>query len=139
MRMLGYPKFPIFYALWLVWTKQSCPARPQLILAVVAAVDERGEYYVLGDYIIHETPKKWAQEIIAAHYKHSADIVIGKVNHGGELMKYTLRKIDPNVSYSSVRVSRGKQTRVEPISALYKQEKVHHVGSFPSLEDQMCD
>lgn len=106
---------------------------------VVAAADERGEYYVLGDYTIHATPKKWAQEIIAAYYKHSADRVIGEVNNGGELVEYTLRTIDPNVSYRSVRASRGKQTRAEPISALYEQSKVHHVGSFPALEDQMCD
>jgi len=106
---------------------------------VVAAVDEHGEYYVLGDYTIHATPKKWAQEIIAAYYKHSADRVIGEVNNGGELVEYTLRTIDPNVSYRSVRASRGKQTRAEPISALYEQGKVHHVGSFPALEDQMCD
>ena len=80
-----------------------------------------------------------AQEIIAAYYKHSADRVIGEVNNGGELVEYTLRTIDPNVSYKSVRASRGKQTRAEPISALYEQGKVHHVGSFPALEDQMCD
>ncbi|WP_292465889.1 terminase family protein [Methanolobus sp.] len=106
---------------------------------VVAAVDERGEYYVLGDHTIHSTPKKWAQEVIAAYYKHSADRVIGEVNNGGELVEYTLRTIDPNVSYKSVRASRGKQTRAEPISALYEQGKVHHVGSFSALEDQMCD
>ncbi|MDY0385675.1 MAG: terminase family protein [Methanolobus sp.] len=106
---------------------------------VVAAADEHGEYYVLGDYTIHATPKKWAQEIIAAYYKHSADRVIGEVNNGGELVEYTLRTIDPNVSYRSVRASRGKQTRAEPISALYEQGKCHHVGSFPALEDQMCD
>ncbi len=27
--------------------------------------------------------------------------------------------------------------RAEPISALYEQGRVHHVGSFPELEDQM--
>jgi phage terminase large subunit-like protein len=30
-----------------------------------------------------------------------------------------------------------KVTRAEPVSALYEQGKVHHVGSFPALEDQM--
>lgn len=106
---------------------------------VVAAVDEQGEYYVLGDYTVHASPKKWAQETIAAYYKHSADRVIGEVNNGGELVEYTLRTVDKDVSYKSVRASRGKQTRAEPISALYEQGKVHHVGSFPALEDQMCD
>lgn len=28
-------------------------------------------------------------------------------------------------------------TRAEPISSLYEQGRVHHVGSLPRLEDQM--
>jgi phage terminase large subunit-like protein len=28
--------------------------------------------------------------------------------------------------------------RAEPISALYEQGKVHHVGYFKELEEQMC-
>jgi phage terminase large subunit-like protein len=39
----------------------------------------------------------------------------------------------------SVHASRGKQTRAEPVSSLYEQGKVHHVGSFPYLEDEQCD
>ena len=29
--------------------------------------------------------------------------------------------------------------RAEPISALYEQSRVHHVGMFAELEDQQCD
>ncbi len=36
------------------------------------------------------------------------------------------------------RASRGSLIRAEPIAALYEQGKVHHVGAFPQLEDQMC-
>jgi len=36
-----------------------------------------------------------------------------------------------------VRASRGKFTRAEPVAALYEQGRVHHVGGFPELEDQM--
>jgi phage terminase large subunit-like protein len=28
--------------------------------------------------------------------------------------------------------------RAEPVAALYEQGKVHHVGCFAKLEDQMC-
>jgi phage terminase large subunit-like protein len=31
----------------------------------------------------------------------------------------------------------GKSARAEPVSALYEQRKVHHVGAFPELEDQL--
>lgn len=35
--------------------------------------------------------------------------------------------------------SRGKAVRAEPISALYEQGRVHHIGIFPDLEDQLCN
>src|SRR5205807_9991713 len=34
--------------------------------------------------------------------------------------------------------SRGKVVRAEPVAALYEQRRIHHVGAFPTLEDQMC-
>ena len=43
-----------------------------------------------------------------------------------------------NIPFRAVWASRGKVTRAEPISALYEQGRVHHVGAFPRLEDQMC-
>jgi phage terminase large subunit-like protein len=36
-----------------------------------------------------------------------------------------------------VHASRGKAIRAEPVAALYEQQKVHHVETFPMLEDQM--
>jgi len=42
------------------------------------------------------------------------------------------------VSFKSVHASRGKVVRAEPIAALYEQRKVHHVGTFSALEDQLC-
>ena len=38
-----------------------------------------------------------------------------------------------------VRASRNKTVRAEPISALYSQGKVKHVGSFPEIDDQLCN
>ena len=54
------------------------------------------------------------------------------------MVEATLRMIDPNASFSAVRASRGKATRAEPVAALYEQGRVHHLGTFPQLEDQMC-
>ena len=45
--------------------------------------------------------------------------------------------IDPNVPYSPVHASRGKFGRAEPVAALYEQNRVHHIGAFPLLEDQL--
>ena len=54
------------------------------------------------------------------------------------MVENTLRTVDPNIPFRAVWASRGKVTRAEPISALYEQCRVHHVGPFPRLEDQMC-
>jgi phage terminase large subunit-like protein len=41
------------------------------------------------------------------------------------------------IRYREVRASRGKVVRAEPIAALYETGRVHHVGHFPELEDQL--
>src|SRR5436305_13932000 len=48
--------------------------------------------------------------------------------------------IDPNAPFTAVHASRGKVVRAEPVAALYEQEpgRVFHIGTFPTLEDQMC-
>ena len=61
------------------------------------------------------------------------------MNNGGDLVEVNIRTVGPNVSYKAVHASRGKQIRAEPVAALYEQGKVHHVGCFPLLEDQMCE
>src|ERR1700694_3061349 len=80
---------------------------------------------------------RWAREAIKAYHRHHADRIIAEVNNGGALVEATVRMLDPNVSYRAVHASRGKAVRAEPIGALYEQRRVHHVGSFPMLEDQM--
>jgi len=54
------------------------------------------------------------------------------------LVERLIRNIDTNVPYRSVRATRGKILIAEPIAALYEQRRVHHVGAFPELEQQMC-
>ena len=44
------------------------------------------------------------------------------------------KPIGANVPFKKLTASRGKAARAEPVSALYEQGKVHHVGMFPELE-----
>lgn len=94
--------------------------------------------FVLGDLSGRYSPDAWARRAIGAYSEAQADRIIGEVNNGGEMVEYTLRTVDRSVSYQAVHASRGKQARAEPIAALYEQGKVHHIGMFPQLEDQMC-
>ena len=96
-------------------------------------------FYVLGDYSLDEGPNVWGSAAVKAYRDFSADRVIGEVNNGGDMVEATIRAVDQNVSYKSVTATRGKAIRAEPIAALYEQGRVHHVGSFPQLEDEMCE
>jgi predicted phage terminase large subunit-like protein len=106
------------------------------IIVVGKGFDNR--YYILEDLSDRMSADTWANVAINAYYKHKCDRIIAEVNNGGDLVERLIRTVDKEVPYKKVHASRGKLVRAEPISALYEQEKVSHVGSFPKLEDQMC-
>ena len=64
--------------------------------------------------------------------------MIAEGNSGGDLVKELLKAIDPRVPVRMVYASRGKFVRAAPISSLYEQGRVHHIGGLPELEDQMA-
>lgn len=105
---------------------------------VVAGIARDGHVYVLDDLTARLGPMEWAQRAVSAYRRHQADRIVAEVNNGGELVKATIRMVDATVPYREVRASRGKAMRAEPVSALYEQHKVHHVGTLSALEDQMC-
>ncbi len=107
---------------------------------VVAGVDSDKRCYVLADGSGRMTPNTWAERAISLYDKYSADRIIGETNNGGDLVKEVLRTASGGniFRFLAVNASRGKYARAEPIAALYEQGKVHHVDTFPELEDQMC-
>ncbi len=105
---------------------------------MVTARGQNGQGYVLADRSIRGSPLEWATRAVAAFHEFRADRVIGETNNGGEMVETVLRTVDPDIPYGEVHASRGKVTRAEPIASLYEQGRVHHVGTFPQLEDQMC-
>jgi predicted phage terminase large subunit-like protein len=104
---------------------------------VVMALGRDGHGYVLRDVSGRYSPDEWAQMVKLMYDHYEADRVVAEVNNGGDLVEKVLRTVDKKISYRAVRASRGKIARAEPIAALTEQGKVHHVGNFPALEDQM--
>ena len=49
------------------------------------------------------------------------------------------KRTERRIGNTEVRASRGKIVRAEPVAALYDQGRVHHIGTFPQLEDQMAN
>ena len=96
------------------------------------------QLYVIGDDSLQGSPYEWASAAITAYHKYQADCIVAEVNNGGEMVAHTIYTIDKTVPVRMVHASRGKQTRAEPVAAVYEQKRAHHVGTFEELEDEMC-
>lgn len=105
---------------------------------IVAALGSDGDGYVLADRTCHLSPDGWAKAAIKAYKTFEADRVVAETNNGGDMVALTLRTVDPRVPFKKVTATRGKRVRAEPVAAKYEQGKIHHVGVFPELEDEMC-
>lgn len=105
---------------------------------VVAGVNWAGHGYVLADGSLRASPMAWAGAAVALYHAWRADRIVAESNNGGEMVAAVIHAVDPSVPVTLVTASRGKQTRAEPVSAMYEQGRVHHAGTFPELEDQMC-
>ena len=108
-------------------------------LIVCARKDNFG--YVFRDASKIYTPKCAAQKAIDIFYELECDRIVGEVNNGGDYIETVYRDIDPNISYTAVRASRGKVKRAEPVASLYEQHRIFHVGDadLEDLETEMGD
>lgn len=105
---------------------------------IVVGLGADNHFYVLDDLTLRASPHGWGAQAVAAYHRHKADLIVAEVNQGGDMVEHVIQTVDAAVPYRAVRASRGKHVRAQPIAALYEQGKVHHVGTFPELEDQMC-
>jgi phage terminase large subunit-like protein len=107
---------------------------------VVVALGVDGKGYVLEDASMDDVlPMAWARQAVTVYHRYGANAIIAERNHGGDMVETTIRTIDPAVVVRTVWASQGKYARAEPVSALYEQGKVHHVGMLAALEDQLVD
>lgn len=134
-------------------TKDNLPKLTRIVVGIDPAVtsgensDETGiitcgigvdkHYYVLADDTLRGTPNDWGKRAIQAYTRWKADRIVAEVNNGGDMVLMVIQQVDRSAPVKKVHATRNKTTRAEPISALYEQGKVHHVGGFPQLEDQM--
>jgi len=100
--------------------------------------DGNNRAYVLADRSMRGSPEEWARAAVQLYHEMDADKIVAEKNQGGEMVEAVLKAVDRNVPVQLVHATRGKYVRAEPVSALYEQGRVHHVGRFDNLEDQMC-
>jgi phage terminase large subunit-like protein len=117
---------------------------------IVFAKGRDGRGYVLADKSVYGSPDEWGTEAVKAYDEFKANWLVYEGNQGGEMVASVLRacakslrekgaRTTDHIPCRKVIASRGKATRAEPVSALYEQKRISHVGSFARLEDQMAE
>ena len=109
----------------------------------IVVVGKAGDHaFVLEDASVKASPAGWGRAAVEAYHRWQADVLVAETNYGGAMVESTIKTVDPNIKFKRMTASRGKHVRAEPIAALYEPSdgrpaRVHHVGHFPDLEDQM--
>ncbi|MFC1981084.1 hypothetical protein ACFLVN_02440 [Chloroflexota bacterium] len=108
---------------------------------VVAGLGMDRHGYIIDDKSLLGSPGEWADTTLTAFLRNQADMVVGESNYGGDMVESTILQAAKNqgqiIRYKNVHASRGKAVRAEPVVANYEHGKIHHVGDFPELEDEM--
>ena len=114
------------------------PGMPGHTTGIVAAGRTAdGHYYVLGDYSMAGDPVASMEAVVDAYREHKADVIAGVVNEAGDYPEKLLRVVDSGVQYKAIHAFRNLAARAKPVIALYGQGRVHHAGTFASLESRM--
>jgi phage terminase large subunit-like protein len=104
---------------------------------MVAGVGDDGEGYLIDDRSLQGSPNEWAKAAVMAYHMHHADCLIAEANNGGAMVKATIQNVDLTVPVRLVYASKGKHIRAEPISTLDERGRLHLVGYYKELEDQL--
>lgn len=109
---------------------------------IVAGIDEQNHGYTIEDASNIYHPQEWALKAINLYDKHKANYIVAEVNQGGLMVVNTINQAAKSIGHSPIQVktvhaTKGKYLRGEPVAVLFEQGRIHHVGNFPELEDQM--
>ena len=128
-----------------------------LCKAVLKTISEQPEVFVVRDLSRRTKPSEIAKQIVA-ECVHDAAGVIVETNRGGVMMRESIeaharevgmaveviprertfpRRTPGRIYVKEVKTPHTKEVRAHAPAALYQQGRVHHVGTFVELENEM--
>lgn len=129
------------------------------IMVIGSAGAKRDQrFYLLADRSGNCTPNEAAERAIFAYLEFGAAKIVYEKNQGQDWIPAVFRAVweklttkDPKTgkvpmpeyegqtapSMEAVSAVKNKRERATPVAMLYQQHRVHHIGLFPILENQM--
>ena len=116
------------------------PTSSETGIVVVGADMRRQHAYVLADESGRLSPNNWALRVIHLYDKFNATMIVVEDNAGGQMAEATIQNaVDRTLPVKTVRKRDAASTSGPSLSPpSTSKSRVHHVGRFPALEDQMC-
>lgn len=106
-------------------------------LAVVGIKGSHG--YLIHDGTMAGSPNEWINQAIKLYYAFNCELLVYERNQGGIMTENMIHNVDPDINIESVHAYKGKSARAEPVSALYEQNRIHHIGTFNALETEITE
>jgi len=110
---------------------------------VVAARGKDRHVYILLDSTFKADPYTWGTRVVALASTYQADAIVWETSGTDQSVRDTLRSVPgyDRFRWEGRAATEDKKARAEPVSALYKAGRVHHVNkageTFEFLEDEM--
>jgi len=100
---------------------------------VVVGLGYDGRLYVLADYTARHTADHWPAIAAWAFREYKADAIVAEMNRARSLVRRCMAVEAPNVPVVEADATKGKATRAEPLTLLYRDGQVSHVDDGPQL------
>jgi phage terminase large subunit-like protein len=109
---------------------------------VVVGLGYDRHLYVLADGTQRSDPQQWVRTIHDLWAAHRADVLVLETNNLGRHALSSVLAYWPSAKRPRVQEINAlgdKLSRADPLSVLYDQGRVHHVGSLAYLEKELVD
>jgi phage terminase large subunit-like protein len=113
-------------------------------LTVVSLHPDDRHLYVRHSEGERMKPWEWLNRVLDVAVQYEAEVIFEK-NHGGQYLVDLFTQVMETrqifVAFGTVDAHAGqtKRVRAEGVVGLYEQNRVHHLGTFADLEDQMTN
>jgi phage terminase large subunit-like protein len=110
---------------------------------VIVARGKNGHAYVLEDKSLKTDPFTWGSLVVALASTYQADAIVWETSGTDKSTRDVLRSVPgyDRFRWEGKAAAADKKARAEPVSALYRAGRVHHVNkpdeTFEFLEDEM--
>ena len=107
---------------------------------ITGALGSDGHAYIFSDDTLRAPPEIWIEAAIGVAERNRSDYGIYEQNRMGDdlviLIEEKARR--HRQSWKPITARKDKRDRAEPVAALCRSGRVHHIGHLPELEEEQC-